>query len=496
MNAQAHAPTLAMVALACAGLLGAAPAPAFAAQPSLTLLAPAPGQVFSTDDGITVRWRLDGAPADSHVGLEVRRGGVWSPLVDWIPADAGGGRGQHTWKPLAGEPAPLDLRVVYRGQLPVDAPTLLASVKAGEQGKVDKILAANPGLAASRDAKGWTALHWAVFKKQVAIARALVQAGAPLEARSGPNAVTALASAASSGNTEMAKLLVDLGANASAVDRRQLTPLMLARQNKHAETAQMLAGLGALSLRPSTLFGLLKARDDKRATQLLAAAPQLVHGVWGDWPLLHLAVQQGEVEVLRYLLQHGAKADQQDKQGQTPLHVAVRHPKLDANQRGALVGLLLGARANPNLSDRAWGTPLHYLLAASAPEGDVRRLLQAGADPNGKTLRGEAPVHLARDRGVLELLLNSRARVDITDGRGDALVHKAARECDQGLMDLLRRYSPNLGQRNGEGMTPAQLAARELATLRTRMKNEMAATQDMMQRSRRCASMVEKLPGQ
>lgn len=60
---------------------------------------------------------------------------------------------------------------------------------------------------------------------------------------------------------------------------------------------------------------------------------------------LHLAAMNGDVSVVKLLLQHGAKVDADDGSGQTPLFLAANWSRYDA------VELLIEHGANVNRCD-------------------------------------------------------------------------------------------------------------------------------------------------
>ena len=77
------------------------------------------------------------------------------------------------------------------------------------------------------------------------IVRALVRAGAQVDARSGAKECTALHMAARRGNTEVAEALVDCGADIHARDTAGDTPLQRARNCRKAGVALLLVSRGA-----------------------------------------------------------------------------------------------------------------------------------------------------------------------------------------------------------------------------------------------------------
>ncbi|XP_063611284.1 fibronectin type 3 and ankyrin repeat domains 1 protein-like, partial [Penaeus indicus] len=77
------------------------------------------------------------------------------------------------------------------------------------------------------------------------------------------------------------------------------------------------------------------------------------------WSALHMAACDGTAEVVTWLLQHGASVHVRDKQGQTPLKVAVENDHHKACTVGSeeCVKFLLEAGVPTNARDRTDLTP-------------------------------------------------------------------------------------------------------------------------------------------
>lgn len=158
--------------------------------------------------------------------------------------------------------------------------TIFEAAALGDVARVRDLLAREPGLARTFDPGGGTALHLAAFFGHVGVVEALLDAGADVNVMSRVNLPniprnTPLHAALAGRRREVARLLIQRGADVTAVDSAGLTPL-------------------------------------------------------------HHAAAGGNVEIVSMLLDRGARVDARDEQGQTPLDYALRggHEEVVALLRG------------------------------------------------------------------------------------------------------------------------------------------------------------------
>ena len=121
-------------------------------------------------------------------------------------------------------------------------------------GRVDRLRALlqdDPSLAQAFSDDGFTALHLAAFGAQEETARALIDAGADLEAvsRSEFAQVTPLGTATFVGSVQLTRLLLDAGANVNAKNTSGGTALDAARANNDDEIARELEARGGRATR-------------------------------------------------------------------------------------------------------------------------------------------------------------------------------------------------------------------------------------------------------
>lgn len=103
---------------------------------------------------------------------------------------------------------------------------------------------------------------------------------------------------------------------------------------------------------------------------------------------LHHAASAGNNKFIGILLERGAKADEADTDGKTPLHYAsAKNPES--------VNKLLKKGADANAKDNTGKTPLHY-AAPGGNESTILCLLKAEADANSEDNRGKKPSEYAK----------------------------------------------------------------------------------------------------
>ena len=140
---------------------------------------------------------------------------------------------------------------------------------------------------------------------------------------------------------------------------------------------------------------------------------------------LHFAVRNGDIEIVKMLLDRGADVDAINLYNVTPLHIAVESKKVE------IVELLLNHGACVNARNCNSSTPL-LLAAKEDSEEIVKLLLKHGADVNSAytctSSEGYTPLCLAVKGGhekVVQLLLECGANVDAQDNDGKTVLHFA-----------------------------------------------------------------------
>jgi ankyrin repeat protein len=75
------------------------------------------------------------------------------------------------------------------------------------------------------------------------------------------------------------------------------------------------------------------------------------------WTPLHVAVEQGNADIVRILVEHGADATIQANDGRTPLHMAAETGNVE------VLRILVGQDTDTAQSTRTWGRRFVYLIS-------------------------------------------------------------------------------------------------------------------------------------
>jgi len=120
---------------------------------------------------------------------------------------------------------------------------------------------------------------------------------------------------------------------------------------------------------------------------------------------LHRAVRNGNMDLVKFLLNHNAHLDVRDKHGQTPLHLAC----LSTKNRTEVLKLLLEKYDRTEIDRRNVNgkTALHLAILSNDLDA-VRHLLEAGANPAKRTSGWDNAIDLAKrlkqGRKIVDLL--------------------------------------------------------------------------------------------
>jgi len=144
--------------------------------------------------------------------------------------------------------------------------------------------------------------------------------------------------------------------------------------------------------------------------------PIIARNKQGETPL-HYAVRKENVEMAKFLVEAGADIHARNKQGETPLHYAVRKENVE------MAKFLVEAGSNIHARNKQGETPLHYAVRPENVEM-AKLLVEAGADIHARNeILGRTPLHwvllFKGNLKIVKFLLKQGADIDIKKDTAD-----------------------------------------------------------------------------
>ncbi len=305
---------------------------------------------------------------------------------------------------------------------------LIQAVKSQDEAQTRALLQQGIDVNAPQG-DGSTALHYAAYGDNLAMAQMLIRAGARadaandlgstplhlacnngsaamvdllLAAKANPNArllngETVLMACARTGNASAVKSLLVQGADPKAAEpEHNQTALMWAAAEKHPEVTALLIEFGADVGARSRSYSMTVTPEQTQRAGREELNYDVMRG--GSTPLL-FAARSGDAESAKLLLQHGANPNDALPDGASALVLAAH-----SGQREVALALL-DKGANPNDAGIGY-TALHAAILRSDPEL-VKALLAKGADPNLKMTKGTPTRRNSTDYNLLAPLIGA-----------------------------------------------------------------------------------------
>ena len=286
---------------------------------------------------------------------------------------------------------------------------------------------------------------------------------------------TAMHMAATKANETAAKALLAAGANINAADEKGRTPLDYVDESRNAQFAAWLRSQGA---KPGVqklddadiakgntpiLLAVNYRKDIVALKNSIEASPKLVdqRNNDGDTPLIE-AVEAGWIEGADVLVAAGADIKLKTRSGRSLLSIAVETGKLPVIKWAAGRGL--------SIEEPDSGGTMPLIRAAGKNLECVQWFIEQGANIDARAKSGETPVSqsISRDKlDVFKFLVGKGADLRGLDSNDATLLHLSARKKSPEFARILLEKGADINARDKRGLTPLHRAADTKSAIET-----------------------------
>ena len=250
---------------------------------------------------------------------------------------------------------------------------------------------------------------------------------------------------------ELCSILIEHKGKIDAVDKDGNQPLHLACKQSNFLTGNLLLIHGA---DVNFLNKQQRSPLDLANESILKSSP-----ISDGNHALHVAARKGDVQAVKLLVCCGADVNELNEKGQTPLHTAAGGLK-DCRE---LCSILIEHKAKIDAVDKDGNQPLHLACERGRIQTSLL-LLSKGANANSLNADGQTPLHTAAGGlkdfcELCSILVKHKAKIDAVDKDGNQPLHLA---CERGCIQtslLLLSKGANANSLNADGQTPLHTAA-------------------------------------
>ena len=293
---------------------------------------------------------------------------------------------------------------------------------------------------------GYTPLSYCASYGNVEVARLLINAGADVHAQDklGRTAIFPDLDAKTNDYMDILRIQLDAGANINSTDCYGMTPLhVCAKEGCCVDIAKGMVALGSN----------LNATDKEQNTVLHTCLKWGIHNEWA-------------VSYVEFLTTEGCEVNARDINGFTPLDICAQNA-----YEYDVFDILIKAGADVNSKDNSGSTPLHKYSLFSNFTYDhdreeflnlwgwggcsriVKNLIENGALVNEKDKKGRTPLHMCRNAESMTILLESGADINARTNKGETALHLCAERGDLLLVKSLIDAGANLSLKDMYGRT-------------------------------------------
>jgi len=163
--------------------------------------------------------------------------------------------------------------------------------------------------------------------------------------------------------------------------------------------------------------------------------------------------KKGDMDKLKQCIERGANLDARDKALRTAVSCAAFQGHVE------ILNFLIKEGAHPNLPDKLGNTPLIRAIRGDHP--DIVRILSPKVDLDQSGNMGQTATYCAAANGranILQVLIESGARIDVVDNQGNTPAHAAAKYGRQQCILVLTQNGADFNVKNNQDKTPLDMA--------------------------------------
>ena len=271
---------------------------------------------------------------------------------------------------------------------------------------------------------------------------------------------TPLMIASQNGHKDTVDLLIDAKADVNVQNNNGATALYVASQNGHSEVVSILLKANAdPSIAKSdscTPLMITSYNGHKDTVDLLIEAKADVDVQKNDGATaLYLASQNGHSEVVSILLKANADPSIAKSGSWTPLMIASQKGHKDT------VDLLINTKADVNVQNNNGATAL-YVASQNGHSEVVSTLLKANADPSIAKSGSWTPLMIASQKGhkdTVDLLINTKADVNVQNNNGATALYIASQNGHSEVVSILLKANADPSIAKSDSWTPLMIAS-------------------------------------
>jgi ankyrin repeat protein len=251
-------------------------------------------------------------------------------------------------------------------------------------------------------------------------------------------------------DNHLIKILIANGYDIDESDSYNKTPLLLALEVKNIDYIKLLLQHGAsVQYKDLDLAASLKSFDCLKI--LLQASTRNTKCYEFRNTLLLKAAFEGNLQLLKLLIENNADINATDQQGKILLHQSALKGHLESCKN------LIENRADVNAKDEQGQTPLHMSGWKSHFEC-LKYLIDNKADVNAKDDKGQTPLHMYGHLECIKYLIYNKADVNSEDNNGQTPLHKSSFRGDLECCKLLIENKADVNVRDKDNQTALQLS--------------------------------------